>query len=113
MARRRRRVADQLRIREQMRGLAEIEHQLQSTQERQISLTDPDARSMATSRLGSAVVGYNVQTAVDAKHAASRYGVSRIPSASSCLHCWEPSIARLPPFSASTSTPTGAPPNLA
>ena len=38
------------------------------SQERQISLTDPDARSMATSRLGSAVVGYNVQTAVDAKH---------------------------------------------
>lgn len=31
-------------------------------------MTDPDARSMATSRLGSAVVGYNVQTAVDAKH---------------------------------------------
>lgn len=55
-------------IRQQMRGLAEVEHQLQSTQERQISLTDPDARSMATSRLGSAVVGYNVQTAVDAKH---------------------------------------------
>jgi hypothetical protein len=55
-------------IKEQMRDLAEVEHQLQSTQERQISLTDPDARSMATSRLGSAVVGYNVQTAVDAKH---------------------------------------------
>jgi transposase len=55
-------------IKEQMRGLGEIEQQLQATQERQISLTDPDARSMATSRLGSAVVGYNVQTAVDAKH---------------------------------------------
>jgi Transposase DDE domain len=34
----------------------------------QISLTDPDARSMATSARGSGVVGYNVQTAVDAKH---------------------------------------------
>jgi transposase len=55
-------------IKEQMRGLGEIEQQLQKTQERQISLTDPDARSMATSRLGSAVVGYNVQAAVDAKH---------------------------------------------
>jgi transposase len=55
-------------IKEQMRGLGEIEQQLQATQERQISLTDPDARSMATSRLGSAVVGYNVQAAVDAKH---------------------------------------------
>jgi transposase len=55
-------------IKEQMRGLGEIEQQLQASPERQISLTDPDARSMATSRLGSAVVGYNVQTAVDAKH---------------------------------------------
>jgi hypothetical protein len=33
----------------------------------QISLTDPDARSMATSGRGSGVVGYNVQTAVDTK----------------------------------------------
>jgi transposase len=55
-------------IKEQMRGLSEIEQQLQASSARQISLTDPDARSMATSRLGSAVVGYNVQTAVDAKH---------------------------------------------
>ena len=34
----------------------------------QISLTDPDARSMATSGRGSGVVGYNVQVAADAKH---------------------------------------------
>jgi hypothetical protein len=34
----------------------------------QISLTDPDARSMATSGRGTGIVGYNVQTAVDAKH---------------------------------------------
>ena len=31
-------------IKEQMRGLGEIEQQLQATQERQISMTDPDAR---------------------------------------------------------------------
>ena len=31
----------------------------------QISLTDPDSRSMATSGRGSGVVGYNVQTSVD------------------------------------------------
>jgi transposase len=55
-------------IKDQMRGLGEIEQQLQSSPQTQISLTDPDARSMATSRLGSAVVGYNVQAAVDAKH---------------------------------------------
>lgn len=55
-------------IKEQMRDLTQIEHRMHVSQELQISLTDPDARSMATSRLGSAVVGYNVQTAVDAKH---------------------------------------------
>lgn len=33
-----------------------------------ISLTDPDARSMATSGRGTGIVGYNVQTAVDTKH---------------------------------------------
>ena len=34
----------------------------------QISLTDPDSRSMATSGRGSGVVGYNVQVAVDTTH---------------------------------------------
>jgi transposase len=55
-------------IKEQMRELGHMEQRLQTSGERQVSLTDPDARSMATSRLGSAVVGYNVQAAVDAKH---------------------------------------------
>jgi transposase len=36
--------------------------------DQQISLTDPDARSMATSGRGSGMVGYNVQAAVDTKH---------------------------------------------
>ena len=34
----------------------------------QISLTDPDRRSMATSGRGSGVVGYNVQVAADTEH---------------------------------------------
>jgi hypothetical protein len=34
----------------------------------QVSLTDPDARSMATSGRGSGIVGYNVQSAVEAEH---------------------------------------------
>jgi len=55
-------------IKDQMRDLGEMTQRLQASGERQVSLTDPDARSMATSRLGSAVVGYNVQTAVDTKH---------------------------------------------
>jgi hypothetical protein len=36
--------------------------------DKQISLTDPDARSMATSGKDTGMVGYNVQAAVDAKH---------------------------------------------
>jgi transposase len=50
----------------QMVSLKEIEAKLVETGETQISLTDPDARSMMTR--GSGIVGYNVQTAVDAKH---------------------------------------------
>ena len=41
---------------------------MQASPDQQISLTDPDARSMATSGRGTGIVGYNVQTAVDAKH---------------------------------------------
>jgi hypothetical protein len=39
-----------------------------ATPDQQISLTDPDSRSMATSGRGSGVVGYNVQVAVDTQH---------------------------------------------
>jgi len=39
-----------------------------ATPDQQISLTDPDARSMATSGRGSGVVGYNVQIAVEVEH---------------------------------------------
>lgn len=55
-------------LRQRMRQLDELKTQLQSEPDEQLSLTDPDARSMATSRLGSGIVGYNVQVAVDAKH---------------------------------------------
>lgn len=40
---------------------------LRASADRQISLTDPDARSMATSAKGSGFVGYNAQSAVDAE----------------------------------------------
>jgi transposase len=55
-------------VKAQMRRLKQLGKQMSRTPEEQISLTDPDARSMATSARGSGVVGYNVQTAVDAKH---------------------------------------------
>jgi hypothetical protein len=45
-----------------------IEQQVLAAPGQQISLTDPDSRSMATSGRDSGVVGYNVQTAVDTKH---------------------------------------------
>ncbi len=53
-------------LKTQMRALKEIEVKLNETPDKQISLTDPDARSMKTR--GNGIVGYNVQTAVDAKH---------------------------------------------
>jgi hypothetical protein len=54
-------------LREEVRRRKKIEARMLETPEQQISLTDPDARSMATSGKGMGVVGYNVQTAVDAK----------------------------------------------
>jgi hypothetical protein len=41
---------------------------LQAAPDEQISLTDPDARAMATGSAHRGVVGYNVQAAVDTKH---------------------------------------------
>ncbi|MGJ0483776.1 MAG: IS1182 family transposase [Methylomicrobium sp.] len=55
-------------LKEQMAKLDAIETALQKTPDKQISLTDPDARSMATSGRGTGIVGYNVQTAVDTQH---------------------------------------------
>jgi transposase len=52
----------------EMQRLAAIEKQMFTSPDQQISLTDPDSRSMATSGRGSGVVGYNVQVAVDTKH---------------------------------------------
>jgi len=57
-----------LKVKVQMQKLAEIEKQMRAAPDGQISLTDPDARSMATSGRGTGMVGYNVRTAVDLKH---------------------------------------------
>src|SRR6266853_1349264 len=54
--------------RRQMQALKEMEQTVQDAPDQQVSLTDPDARSMATSGKGTATVGYNVQIAVDAEH---------------------------------------------
>ena len=55
-------------LKKRMEQLKEIDALVQTTPDKQISLTDPDARSMATSGRGTGVVRYNVQTAVDAQH---------------------------------------------
>jgi len=55
-------------LKQQIAKLDTIETELEKTPDKQISLTDPDARSMATSGRGSGMVGYNVQTAVDTKN---------------------------------------------
>jgi transposase len=55
-------------VRAQMKVLDSIDEQLAASPDQQVSLTDPDARSMATSGRGTGLVGYNVQVAVDAKN---------------------------------------------
>jgi transposase len=55
-------------LRGQMRRMDRIREELKSTPDEQISETDPDSRSMISQAKGTGVVGYNVQTAVDAKH---------------------------------------------
>ena len=52
----------------EMQRLAALEKQMLASPDQQISLTDPDSRSMATSGRGSGVVGYNVQVAVETEH---------------------------------------------
>jgi transposase len=52
----------------EVQRLRAIEKAMRASPDQQISLTDPDSRSMATSGRGSGVVGYNVQVAVDTEH---------------------------------------------
>ena len=51
-----------------MQKLREREEELPTAPDQQISLTDPDARSMATSGKKTGIVSYNLQTAVDTRH---------------------------------------------
>ena len=55
-----------LRLKNEVKRLNDIEEALEATPDKQISLTDSDARSMKTR--GSGIVGYNVQAAVDTKN---------------------------------------------
>jgi transposase len=55
-------------LKREMERLEKLEVQRLEAPDQQISLTDPDARSMATSGRGSGIVGYNVQASVDTNH---------------------------------------------
>src|SRR6201981_4018684 len=57
-----------IKLEREMQRLATMEKLMLASPDQQISFTDPDSRSMATSGRGSGVVGYNVQVAVDTKH---------------------------------------------
>jgi len=63
------RLADKLaKLRAQMADFEALAPVIEAQPDGQLSLTDPDARAMGTSGKGTAIVGYNVQTAVDAQH---------------------------------------------
>ena len=53
-------------LKQQMEHLKGLDVQMRATPDQQVSLTDPDARSMKNRESG--IVGYNVHTAVDAEH---------------------------------------------
>ena len=54
-----------IKLEEEVKRLKAIERVMLAAPDQQVSFTDPDSRSMATSGRGSGVVGYNVQAAVD------------------------------------------------
>src|SRR5262249_42386415 len=57
-----------VKLKEEVARLNAINAEMMKSDDKQVSLTDPDARSMATSGKDSGIVGYNVQTAVDTKN---------------------------------------------
>jgi transposase len=63
------RIAEKLaRLRRHLGDLRQVHKQLQRRPDKQLSMTDADARSMATSGRGTGIVGYNVQIAADTRH---------------------------------------------
>jgi hypothetical protein len=55
-------------LKQEMRRLRGLKSRMEATPDGQVSLVDPDARSMASQGKGTGIVGYNVQTAVDTKN---------------------------------------------
>src|SRR5207342_3971026 len=57
-----------VKLKEEVARLSTINAEMMKSEDKQISLTDQDARSMATSGKDTGIVGYNVQAAVDTKN---------------------------------------------
>jgi hypothetical protein len=55
-------------LNEEIARLSVNHAEMVKSKDKQISLPDPDARSMATSGMDTGIVGYNVQAAVDTKN---------------------------------------------
>jgi len=55
-------------LQEETERLNAINAKMIKSEDKQVSLTDPDARSMGHSGRTAAIVGYNMQSAVDTKH---------------------------------------------
>lgn len=55
-------------LKDEMSRLEGLTARMEAAPDGQVSLTDPDARSMASQGKGTGIVGYNVQTAVDKQH---------------------------------------------
>jgi transposase len=70
-------------LKQKLKGLATLEAQMRASGEKQISLTDPDARAMTSQSHSAYVVGYNVQSAVDTQnhiivaHEVSNVGIDK------------------------------------
>ena len=66
-------------LRRRMRELQVMAKRVEAAPDRQVSLTDPDARAMATHGKGTGLVGYNVQAAVDTdSHIVVAYEVTNV-----------------------------------
>jgi hypothetical protein len=55
-------------LKAEMSRLGGLKAQMETSRDGQVSLTDQDARSMASQGKGTGIVGYNVQTAVETEH---------------------------------------------
>ena len=57
-----------VKLKEEVARLSTINAEMMKSEDKQISLTDQDGRSMATSGKDTGIVGYNVQAAVDTRN---------------------------------------------